>query len=352
MSGCDRLPVGFTPKLSSHGNSKEKKPYFATWPSTLNYIKEESLQHGPKSVIEKMSSKSGGVLNAIAPGQLPRSEKQVSTITAKQKLKQKAIGNASEADDLFVVMQRAYSEEPSVKFIRSIRTTDPAIVIADDVQIKDLVRFCTSNAEFGILTIDPTFSLGEFDVTPIAYRQLLLETKRNGNIPVFLGPMLIHYKKNFATYLFFASTLIGLERQLEGIQAFGTDGEQALIDAFCHEFHFSHHLTCFIHVKRNIKDKCAECNLPSDLSQQIIDDIFGKKIGGVYFEGLVDAYSDSDYYDKLDAAIESWHKRSFTSSANIQKFTEWFLANKKNVICDTMLRPVREECMWPWIPPR
>ena len=264
--------MGFTPKLSSHGNSKEKKPYFATWPSTLNYIKEESLQHGPKSVIEKMSSKSGGVLNAIAPGQLPQSEKQVSTIT------------------------------------------------------------------------DPTFSLGEFDVTPIAYRQLLLETKRNGNIPVFLGPMLIHYKKNFATYLFFASTLIGLERQLEGIQAFGTDGKQELIDAFCHEFHFSHHLTCFIHVKRNIKDKCAECNLPSDLSQQIIDDIFGKKIGGVYFEGLVDACSDSDYYDKLDAAIESWHKRSFTSSANIQKFTEWFLANKKNVICDTMLCPVREEC--------
>ena len=36
-------------------------------------------------------------------------------------------------------MQWAYSEDPSVKFIQSIRTTDPAIVIADDVQIKDLV---------------------------------------------------------------------------------------------------------------------------------------------------------------------------------------------------------------------
>lgn len=75
-------------------------------------------------------------------------------------------------------MQRAYSEDPSLKFIRSIRRTDPAIVIADDVQIKDLIRFCTSNAEFGILTIDPTISLGEFDVTHIAYRQLLLENKK------------------------------------------------------------------------------------------------------------------------------------------------------------------------------
>ena len=38
-----------------------------------------------------------------------------------------------EVDDLFVVMQRAYSEDPQSKFIRSIRASpDPAIVLADD----------------------------------------------------------------------------------------------------------------------------------------------------------------------------------------------------------------------------
>ena len=148
-----------------------------------------------------------------------------------------------------------------------------------------MVRFCTSNIEFGILTVDPTFSLDEFDVTP--YRHLLLETRRNGNFPAFLGPVLIHYKKNFSTYVFFALTLIGLSRQLQGVEAFGTDGEQALIDAFCHEFAFSHHLTCFIHVKCNIKEKCFEYNIPGDLSQQIQDGVVGKKIGGTY---LVDAF--------------------------------------------------------------
>ena len=135
------------------------------------------------------------------------------------------------------------------QFIRSIRATDPAIVLVDDTQITDMVRFCTSSIEFGILTVDPTFSLGEFDVTPITYRHLLLETKRNGNTPVFLGPVLVHYRKNFSTYVLFASTLVGLSCQLQGVQAFGTDGEQALIDAFSHEFTFSRQLTCFIHVK-------------------------------------------------------------------------------------------------------
>ena len=156
-----------------------------------------------------------------------------------------------ESDDLFIIMQHAHAETLLAQFIRSIRATDPAIMLVDDTQITDMVRFCTS-IEFGILTVDPTFSLGEFDVTPITYRHLLLETKRNGNTPVFLGPILVHYRKNFGTYVLFASTLVGLSHQLQSVQAFGTDGEQALIDAFSHEFTFSHRLTCFIHVKRNV----------------------------------------------------------------------------------------------------
>jgi hypothetical protein len=101
------------------------------------------------------------------------------------------------------------------KFIRDINTApEPAIVLADDQQIVDLLRFCTSSFEFGILTVDPTFSLGEFDVTPITYRHLLLETRRNNQPPVFLGPLLVHYRKTFSSYLFFTSSLIGLNRGL------------------------------------------------------------------------------------------------------------------------------------------
>ena len=99
-----RLPPGFTPKLSSHGNSKEKKPFFATWPSTLDSIKKECLQQGPKSTIEKMCAKAGGTLHAIASGQLPRSEKQITTLAAKEKLKKTSVGNTVESDDLFVIM--------------------------------------------------------------------------------------------------------------------------------------------------------------------------------------------------------------------------------------------------------
>ena len=251
----------------------------------------------------------------------------------------------SDADDLFVVMQRAQSEDPASKFVRGVRTVpDPAIILADDCQLNDMNRFCTSRSEFGILTVDPTFSLGEFDVTTVTYRHLLLETKRNKNTPVFLGPVLIHYRKTFATYLFLASSLVGLSRQLEGVRAFGTDGEEALADAFAHEFGFSQRLTCFIHLRRNLKEKLAECNCPVSLSQKILDDVFGKKLGSVFIEGLVDASDDCDFQNKLDGLVESWRRCESPSTANIEKFIEYFTAKKASIIRETMLRPIREEC--------
>ena len=281
---------------SSHGNSKEKWPFFPTWPSTRDFIKKQCLKQGPEETVEHVSSEVGGVVEAAGPGQLPRSEKQVTNIRRTEKLKH---GYSSEAaDDLFVTMQRAHTEDPSSQFIRGIRTApDPAIVLMYDFHLEDMARFCTSTGEFCILTIDPTFSLGEFDVTPITYRHLLLESRRSNSHPIFLGPVLVHYRKTFAAYLFFASTLVGLSWQLQGVRAFGTDGEQALADAFGHEFAFSQRLICFIHMRRNVKERCSEFNVPPNVSQKILDDIFGARLGCALVEGL-DASDDTDFQNQ------------------------------------------------------
>ena len=41
-----------------------------------------------------------------------------------------------------------------------------------------------------------------------------------------------------------------------------------------------------------MKDKLAECNIAVDLSQKILDNVFGKKLGSVFVEGIVDASDD------------------------------------------------------------
>ena len=304
-------------------------------------IKEDSSNKGPREIVEDVSRQAGGIVGAIASGQLPRDEKQISNV--KRRTQQGTMDSV--ADELFVVMQRAYAQDTTNKFIQDIKMApEPAIVLADDQQLVDLQRFCTSSLDFGVLTVDPTFSLGDFDVTPITYRHLLLETRRGGQTPVFLGPILVHYKKTFDSCLFFASSLIGQNKQLEGVRAIGTDGERPLIDAFMHEFGFAEHLTCFIHVRRNIKDKLNECAIPSELTATILREIFGQRLGSVFQEGLVDSSDTEDYDNKLQHMVESWRNSEMPSTSDIDKFVNWFMTNKAEVIRNTMLRPVREEC--------
>ena len=71
--------------------------------------------------------------------------------------------------------------------------------------------------------------------------------------PIIIGPVLIHYKKTFQTYHFFASSLVGQRRELEQLHVHGRDGEKALINAFGQVFKYAMHLSCFIHVRKNIK---------------------------------------------------------------------------------------------------
>ncbi len=85
---------------------------------------------------------------------------------------------------------------------------------------------------------------------------------------------MVHYKKTFGTYLFFASSLIGLRQDLAFVRSFGTDGEIALYDAFKQAFSSSTHLLCSIHMRRNIKAKMSELHVPENLKGVILDDLF------------------------------------------------------------------------------
>ena len=211
----------------AHGNSKIKVPFYPTLPSTKGMIEEEisSKCSGPKHTISVVSEKVGGITKASSACDLPRNECQVSYLKSRNFRHQQS-GQDPLADQVFTIMQQAKVDDHTGKFVRDCRPCpEPAFVLARDQQLDDLVRFCTVPANFSLLTVNPIFNLGDFDVTPTAYRNLLLKTVRYGTHPVMIGPTLVHYRKTFGTYLFFASSLIGLRPELRALQAFGTDGE-------------------------------------------------------------------------------------------------------------------------------
>ena len=155
-----------------------------------------------------------------------------------------------------------------------------AFVLTRDRHLNDLVRFCAISDGFLVLTVDPTFNLGDFDVTPTTYRHCLLISTRSGKNPVMIGPIMIH------TYVFFAATLVGLRRELVGLRAFGTDGEKALADVFSHKFHYAVHLTCFIHCRWNIKSQLQLLGYP-DCASKVLDDIFGRQHGNTVMKVMI-----------------------------------------------------------------
>ena len=103
-------------------------------------------------------------------------------------------------------------------------------------------------------------------------------------------------------------------------------------------------LASHIHARRNMKDKLRECNIPTQLSTDILDDIFGKKVGSVYIEGLVDAQDSYDFQEKVKRLVERLQHASLPSQADMERFVTWFQNHKAPVLRDPMLRSVREEC--------
>ncbi len=331
------MPAGFKPVVNPHGNAKSSKPYYPTWPSTLKLVKNEMGVSVPKDVVSSVSAKVGGVVGATAPGQLPRGEMQVSN--AKRAIK----FQGSQGDELYVMMQQSKAGDG---FVRDIKISpDPAIVVARDRQLDDLVRFCATptGVESSILTVDPTFCLGDFECTPTTYRHLLLTTRRYGTAPVFVGPVLIHYRKNFASFLFFAASLVALRRSLEGLRSFGTDGEQALVDAFLQEFRFAVHLYCFIHSRNNIKNELHRRGFPDSVASEIVDEIFGKQVGTTYCEGLVDAENEAIFHQQLEEKEKEWRSKEEEIPGCLPGFHDWFCEYKIDSVVGGMLKPVREE---------
>lgn len=116
-----RMPKGFTPIIKSHGNSKDNRPFLPTWPNTLSRVKDERVLKQLLSVFQRRWVEFWVHQDQ---GKIPRNEKQVSNAKKKHL---KSDGSAT-ADELFVVMQRAISQDPLKKFIRDVKTApEPAV---------------------------------------------------------------------------------------------------------------------------------------------------------------------------------------------------------------------------------
>ena len=328
--------------LKPHGNSKDEKPFTRTKPSTLSLLKESVKTKPPRKALREVENVLGGVMGAKLSCDLPRDRKQVKNMKYCS-----STGHSSmQADVLAHVMQMCKDSFGSEDvFVRSVEAApEPMCVLATEQQLVDIERFCTYQPS-SVLSIDPTFNLGPFYVTPTTYHNLFVTTPRR-NHPILLGPVLIHKTKTFRPFHYFGSTLIRLNPALIGLRAFGTDGEPELIKAFRLLFPNAVHLRCTNHLRQNIKHKLHELNCSAQsVCSEFLADVFGKKVGSHLEAGLVDLDSPSSFDKALKALQPKWNnlERSCNPGNSEPQFYSWFVKYKAHDLTTGVLPEVRRQ---------
>ena len=295
-------------KVKPHGNSKECKPFFRTAGSTKRRIKGMASSYTPKEAVNLLTIQQGGELHAKGAASLPRDHRQIKYVRDRQQ--------AKDPNPLYSIMLECkLAQGKSEIFVQDVKAApQPACVLSTEWQLDDMVRFLTKNHKFGVLTIDTTYNLGEFYVTPVVYPHLMLGDINTHKPPLILGPIFVHQKVDFQAFNYFGSTLISLRRGLQHLMAFGTDGDKALVEAFAHNFPYAIQLRCFIHFHRNVEQKLKEFGIPSSVAEEFLGDIFGKRIGNTFQEGLVDSTSVDEVEERLHKLQPVWDARESTYS--------------------------------------
>ena len=213
------------------------------------------------------------------------------------------LAGPSDPDPIFSCMlmcKESQGQKDGNAFVRLVNGAPfPMMVLAYDWTLDDLVRFCTGPREYAIFGVDPTFSLGDFEVTVTTYHHLLLRHRGDphGKSPCLIGPLFVHLKKDFAAYHFFASSLISLRSPLSKLKCFGSDGKDALVKAFSTAFSSALHLRCFLHFRGNIEEKLRQLRIPSVVAKGFVHDILGNP---AQLElGLVDAEDETELQSML-----------------------------------------------------
>lgn len=316
--------------VGPHGNSKKSQSYVRTMPSTLQKLTDVSKKLTPKPTVHAVSSHAGGVLGASSAGSLPRNDRQVKDIRRNMK--------AQSNDPLLSVMMMC--KESMKHFVRTVTgAPDYMVFLSLDRTLDNIVRFCTTPMLPTVLTFDPTFSLGQFEVTVTTYKHPLLvfrnPQEHSSCHPSLLGPILVHQRKQFTNYHYLTSTMVGLRPELHGLTAFGTDGETACIS----QFSCAVHVRCWLHFKDNLKRKLEhDLNLPRHTAQEFISDILGN---ASQLERLVDADDESTFEAQLTSFQEVWDNRERQITKREPVFYTWFKEHCAKVVQDTMLRKVR-----------
>ena len=276
----------------------------------MSALKEKCASLGPREAVPQTKANGGGVTKVESSAQMPRGERRAKYVTKTLTSSEQQF-DGKNGDKVLSVLCRMKENSGLIRDV-SMGRDSLSIVLASDVQLAEMEKFSTEEVMFTAMQIDPTFNLGPYECTSVLYQNLLLKRKSTGKPPVFVGPVLIHYKKDKRSYRDFLNKLKSLRPGLQEIASFGTDGEMALVNALqsCFPKGAGKSLCCFRHFRQNVEAMRIKVGIRGATAKQYLWEIFGKvSSDGCHETGILDSESDAEFDALLDSIKPVWSVR-------------------------------------------
>lgn len=325
-------------QIQKHSNSRSTnpKPFYPLKKSTLASIRDNVTKRGSHGVYDDLRKKAGGAFGATNVSELPRGKQQI--YNAKSR-----ISSSASEDDVDELLK--YARDKDDLILHHSDYPEDRWVLGTATMCSDLSKYTTSDLLCYPFSVDPTFKMGQFEVTPVVYKHLLLKSKRTNESPVFLGPTMIHHKKTYDTYRALAATCAGKCKGLSKAKGFITDGEETLSRAFEDELKNARSLRCFKHFESNCKEKLRTIGIREAKEQRF----FLQKVFGVPGKenGILDAVDREDLRKRLDGAkpeIERKEREVLKRKDDTFKPNFWsYLNDRFEMMSCHMVANIREE---------
>ena len=172
-------------EVQKHRNSRltNPKPFNPVKKSMLAAMEDSIKMKGSQGVYSDLRKKAGGVLGASSVSDLPHGKHKI--YNAKSRL-----SSSFAQDDVKDLLK--YTRDKEDLILHHSDFPEDRWVLGTNSMCSDLAKFTSSEVISHPFSVDPTFQMGQFEVTPVVFKNLLLKSKRTDESPVFLGPTMIH----------------------------------------------------------------------------------------------------------------------------------------------------------------
>ena len=171
--------------------------------------------------------------------------------------------------------------------------------------LNNIIDECCPPSSTSVFSIDTTYGIGPFYVTPTSYTRKDVLYYHRGNSAVFPGPLLIHQTKTKGNFFFFASTLKEVDYRITDLRFIGGDrdaAQQHFVKAFPH--HRFLPCTNTKHIQDDIVREMKDMDISKKKREQIVEEIFGSVQKEI--RGLIDSESELAFDQHLEALSKSW----------------------------------------------